>query len=841
LHKEVLLARESHRSGHAGRAAHRLRAVLRRSQRAAPSQELEEVVIRAMYGLALADFECSGELDASLELMRSAEARALAAHIDSMVVMVRGQRALMLQRAGKIQESLEASDEAIRILETADPEAQVGILLNRGALLLEQGRLAAAAADLERCAQLASDTGLAVLESKARYNLAYVEFLHGRIPRALAGMDQAEQVNPHDVHPVSLLDRARVLREAGLVRDADGLLGRASNLFGQGRLFQDLAETELVRAECALVEGEAKRARAFAASAHRRFLRRGNIRWQRKAELLILRCDRRTADDKGPTARRTALRGIATRASDLAAACRGEGRADLARAAELLATESRLRAGEAAESVPAIRPTDPLQTRLETHEVRALSAMSEGDNRRAAAEVRKGLAELGSYQNRFGSLDLRTASAVHGGALAKLQLDLAMADGRPSTVFAGVERARAVSTRLAQVRPPSDERTADLLAELRQVEEEARGLAGDAAAAAALAKLRTRATHLQRDIRARAWELEADNDGQMHASARLGPVRDAAGESAFATYARHHGRWVAVVSAGRRVELHDLASVSETDELVRRVRADLDAISMPRLPEPIMVAIRASINTTLRHLDELLVRPLGIDGRPLVVSCSGSLVVMPWSLLPSRFGLPMVVTPSATGWLRSQDAVRPVLPKVVAISGPDLHLSADEAKRVGDVWTSSRVVTGVEATVSVAHEALRAADVVHIAAHGTHRQDSPLFSSIRLADGQLYAYELDTDSHIAPFVALSACEAGLATVRPGDEGLGLTNVLLQLGTRSVLAGVARVRDDGAAEVMQRVHHGMASGMDSAGALAAAQADCVDAGVPVPFLCFGSSW
>jgi hypothetical protein len=81
----------------------------------------------------------------------------------------------------------------------------------------------------------------------------------------------------------------------------------------------------------------------------------------------------------------------------------------------------------------------------------------------------------------------------------------------------------------------------------------------------------------------------------------------------------------------------------------------------------------------------------------------------------------------------------------------------------------------------------------------------------------------------------------LATVRPGDEGLGLTNVLLQLGTDSVLAGIARVRDDVAAEVMHRVHHGIASGMDSAGALAAAQADCVDAGVPVPFLCFGSAW
>jgi CHAT domain-containing protein len=219
--------------------------------------------------------------------------------------------------------------------------------------------------------------------------------------------------------------------------------------------------------------------------------------------------------------------------------------------------------------------------------------------------------------------------------------------------------------------------------------------------------------------------------------------------------------------------------------------------------------------------------------------------VMPWSLLPSRIGTSVVVTPSATSWLRAQEASRAPDLRAVAIAGPDLHLAAEEAKRVGAVWTSARVLTDEQATVEAAHDALRGADIVHIAAHGTHRQDSPLFSSIRLANGQLYAYELDADSHIAPFVALSACEAGLATVRPGDEGLGLTNVLLQLGTRSVIAGVARVRDDVAAEVMFRVHHGMASGMESSDALAAAQAEAQaeseDGGVPVPFVCFGSAW
>ena len=86
---------------------------------------------------------------------------------------------------------------------------------------------------------------------------------------------------------------------------------------------------------------------------------------------------------------------------------------------------------------------------------------------------------------------------------------------------------------------------------------------------------------------------------------------------------------------------------------------------------------------------------------------------------------------------------------------------------------------------------------------------------------------------------LSACEAGLATVRPGDEGLGLTSVLLHLGSRSVLAGVARVRDDVAARVMA-ARARVDGGRDGAApqALAGALADEEE---PAPFVAFGATW
>jgi hypothetical protein len=454
--------------------------------------------------------------------------------------------------------------------------------------------------------------------------------------------------------------------------------------------------------------------------------------------------------------------------------------------------------------------------------------------------VRRGLAELGSHQNSFGSLDLRTACAVHGLPLARLGLELADRNASPAEFFAAVERGRAISIRLASVGPPTDERTADLLAALRQTEEEARGLSGDPGSHETLARLRTRATALQRDIRARAWELEGGDDAGAHSSATVTEVRAAARErtTAFVTYVVHRGHWVAVNASGRRARRVDLAGVAEIDELVHRVRADLDALAMPFLPEALRDAVRQSLETGLRGLDSALLAPLAVAGERLVVSCSAALVLLPWSLLPSRRGLPTVVTPSATAWLRSGDSPRRTAPAVVSVAGPGLHRAEDEAQRVHATWPGAELLVGAAATTESLRRALTTADVVHVAAHGTHQQESPLFSSLLVSDGPLFAYELDAGDRPAPCVVLSACEAGLATVRPGDEGLGLTSVLLHLGSRSVLAGVARVRDDVAARVMEDVHLAMAAGADSALALAQALAAEED---PAPFVAFGATW
>ncbi|QTV80310.1 CHAT domain-containing protein [Microbacterium sp. NIBRBAC000506063] len=58
-------------------------------------------------------------------------------------------------------------------------------------------------------------------------------------------------------------------------------------------------------------------------------------------------------------------------------------------------------------------------------------------------------------------------------------------------------------------------------------------------------------------------------------------------------------------------------------------------------------------------------------------------------------------------------------------------------------WPDARVLTGDEATVTAVIGLASGVDVLHVAAHGRHAVDNPLFSGLELADGTLFGYDVD--------------------------------------------------------------------------------------------------
>lgn len=154
------------------------------------------------------------------------------------------------------------------------------------------------------------------------------------------------------------------------------------------------------------------------------------------------------------------------------------------------------------------------------------------------------------------------------------------------------------------------------------------------------------------------------------------------------------------------------------------------------------------------------------------------------------------------------------------------------------VWQNATVLTGADASVDAVTALAAQIDVLHIAAHGRHTADNPLFAGFELADGALFGYDVDLIPHVPDTVVLSACELGRSSVRWGEEALGMTRVWLHAGTRSVIAAPAVVPDDEASVLLSALHTGLSAGESPAAALAAASART---GLRTPFQCHGTGF
>jgi hypothetical protein len=761
-----------------------------------------------------------------------AEARDLASDIATPGLMARiySQTAVVAMRGGLWDRALAELTDAEQLADHADDNDKFAILLNAGTLRLFRGELPGTRTAFNRALRHARQVARSDWVLKAAHNLGYTEFLAGNLPAALALMDEALNADADVSRGVPLLDRSRVLVESGLIREADETLASAARIFAAERVAQDLAETELERARCSLAVGDAPSARRLAAQARKRFRQRGNDQWRRSAELVLLQADLAS----GKPGRR-----LIAPARRLAAELSSEGLGLQARIAGLLAAEAHLAAGEldpartALRSLGPPRRDDPVTGRMHWHYVYARVDEVAGQRASAARRIRSALDELARYQASFGSLDMRTASAVHGRRLAELDVALALEARRAAAVFTAAERARAVSSRLAPVRPPDDPVAAELLAELRQVLESLRAVEHDKSASTPLLRKRR---ELERQIVARSWTVSGT--GAVAKPASLDQVRAelAADGQAMVTYVQAAGKLSAVV-LGETATLHDLGPSAPVLEQVRRVRVDLDMLAHPTVPPGIREAVTASLRRSLESLERVLVTPLAVD-EPLVLVSTGVLGQLPWASLPSLRGRSIVVAPSATKWLASAQPGAVTQSRVAALAGPDLGRGQEEAAAVGKVWWASRVVPVASRSDLV--DAMASTEVLHVAAHGVHQPENPLFSSVRMVDGPVFAHELDQRGHAPQHVVLSACEVGLTTIRPGDEALGLATVLLNLGTRSVIAGVARVGDEVAEQTMAAYHAKLAAGADSAAALAGALAE-TDADVVPPFVNFGAAW
>jgi CHAT domain-containing protein len=137
------------------------------------------------------------------------------------------------------------------------------------------------------------------------------------------------------------------------------------------------------------------------------------------------------------------------------------------------------------------------------------------------------------------------------------------------------------------------------------------------------------------------------------------------------------------------------------------------------------------------------------------------------------------------------------------------------------------VLTGGDATAEAVLEAMDGAALVHVAAHGTFRADSPLFSALELDDGPLTVYDLERLERAPHRVVLSSCSSALGGPSGADELLGLVSALVALGSSGLVASVVPVSDPATVPLMLGLHGRLRVGDDLAEALAQARESAGD--------------
>ncbi len=749
-------------------------------------------------------------------------------HVHSLVVV---QRAGLHGRVGEWERTRELL-EGVSLTAEVAPRTRCLLHLNLGLTYQFLGRYHDSDVRLRRAHQDAVALGFPDLAAAALHNRGRLQMLLGNLPRALALMEQARELGGDLLPPAAVLDRARVLSEAGLIDQAMEALEEGEQAARAGGIAHDVAEADLERARLALLRHEHADARGFAARAERRFARGSETAWAVRASLLRLQAELLLG--RNPSATATTLSALADGPA---------GSSAVGAEAAVLAAEASALVGNVDEARrqlarPEVRRAAAFPLRLQRTLALAQLHDAEGRPDLVRRELRRGAHRLAVEQARHTSIDSRTAAALHTSRLRDAHLDLAIASGSPAQVFDATELWRGVSQRLPPLVASHDVELARLTADARRLHAEA----FDAPDPSRRAALEAAAREAERAVARRDWE----ESGAAHPHAEERPVTVAAlrplldqARSGLLSLFIHRGLLWAVTVTPSGAKLTRVPDGARVVEAAARLRADLATRRLAR-GTALEEVIERSMLRTAASLGEVLA-PVLPRAHRLVIIPSASLASLPWRLVPGIRGRIVTVAPSATFWARRSSSTRHPgqEQRVAALAGPGLSRAVSEVRDVERAWGIGPAVgqSGV-ATGAQLRKALSDSTIVHVAAHGIHQDESPLFSSVVMGDGPVFAHEFQRTGIGAEHVVLSSCEVGRTHVRAGDEALGLTASLLATGVRSVVAAVGPVGDEDAHTVMSAYHQVLAQGLDAAEALEIASAGVEEGRL---FCAYGADW
>ncbi len=772
-------------------------------------------------GSAEREADVLGSLGAALVVSgRTAEGlsrldRAIELSSGALTGRVLHKRGVTLWTLGRHAAALADLRRAVSLLQRADDTAWTArALCARGVVYLALGSPARADQDFVVAGRLLSESGQGVVVAHTVLDRGSAAFRSGDLIAALAFLDDAAARYASFGVPAPGLsvDRCGVLLAAGLARDAMAEADAAVQDLERSRGRSTWrAELLLMAASCALAAAEPEAALERAQAAHRLYRSQRSTWGEVHAKLVVIQ----SQFAAGQVSAR--LLGAASEAAVQLTALRS---------AE--ATQAQLLAGRVAIGLRKREDADrhltaaaksrlrgPAISRVAGWLAEALRAEAGGESRRLQIACRRGLEILDQYRWTLGASELRAQATAHGAELAALAQRHAALARQPRRLLTWSERWRATALAVPAVRPPAGTGFDADLAALRQVTsrlEEARRQ-GEPTASLEREQLR-----LEKAVRATSLRTKG-SAVPAHLVIDISELLDQLGAAQLVEIVSIDGTLHVLLCGAGRVRLVTAGQAKDAMRAADFARFALRRLARDRQGDDVASAA-AILSAAGARLEAATLGPAArlLGDGPLIVVPPGRLHAIPWALLPALACRPFSVAPSAGAWLRAHAARPPERRHVVLASGPGLVTDGAEVPRAARMYDDVTVLSGASATTAGVLEALDGAWLAHIAAHGTFRADSPMFSSLRLYDGPLTVYDFEQLGRAPYWLVLPSCDSGVLAPAGADELLGLVSSLLPLGTAGVIAGVVPLNDQAAVPLMVDLHRNLRAGDTLAEAL-----------------------
>lgn len=759
----------------------------------------------------------------------------------------------IFHRQDRFEEALAHYERAYKTLsEFADWERVAIALHNMAMCLISLNDFPRSLDCYQKSRELSERYGMPLLRDQADYNIAYLYYFRGEYSRAIEMLFATRRAceASGDAYHLALchLDLSEIYLELNLSEEAREMAHEGFLRFEKLGMRYEAAKTLANEAMAYGQQGKTVQALERFSKAREMFTREKNLVWPWLLDLyqgLLLFHEGRYFE----------ARRLCAGAAEFFDQTILRSKAALA---HLLLARVALQVGEpqvaAVETEAAAAKIIGLQTPVlayQAHVLRAQLAQGRGDRLAALFSYREACKSLETMRSRLHSEELKI-SFVKNRLQVYEELVALHLSGEPGEIpaaeaFGWMEAAKSRSMtemifQSGQTLPLGDSGQSELVRRIRDLREELNWyyhrieqeqLRPEENSPVRLQQLQEKALAQENELLRRIRELPAQEreNAALEAPADFSLERLQAAipaDTALIEYYTAGERLVAAVVTRNKIEIIPVSVVSRVLHFLHLFRFQISKFRMgaayaQRFEKPLLQATHGHLEALYRELFAPL--ESHIHEKHLVFVPHGALHFLPFHALRASDGYlcdthTISYAPSAMVFALCQEKTGKDLRNSLVMGIPDERAPGilSEVRSVAALLPHPELFLGSAATVDVLRQRGAESSLLHVATHGSYRQDNPMFSCIRMGDGYLNLYDLYQMRLPSKLVTLSGCATGMNFVSAGDELLGLQRGLFCAGATSLLLSLWDVHDQSTAKLMQAFYKNYMENQNLAAAL-----------------------